>query len=567
VPEGRELVLDLIIIIAAATGGAVAASLLRLPLVLGYLVAGLLVEQYMPGAEIDVTRLEDIAELGVALLLFTLGIQFSFAKLADVRRVAIAGGVAQILLTMGLGLAVARALNLDVRAAIVLGAAMALSSTMVAVKLLEARGQTGALHGRLAVGILLVQDLAVVPLVILIPAVGGEVGLSLAGDLALAVGKALFLLGAAYLLGTRVVPWLLFRVAATGSRELFLLTVLSLALGLAAGSYGLGLSLAFGAFLAGLIVSESQFGYQTLADVLPLREVFATIFFVTMGMLIEANVLVDDPGRVIAIAAAIVGGKLILTTVPVALLGYPVRTALQTGLALAQAGEFSFVLARVGMEEGLISDDLNSAILMGALLSIVVSPVLLQSGPRLLSWAEARPWLGHLLEEPVIAELDRDSATLRQHVVVCGYGRVGRLLVHDITQRNLHCVVVEQNPYLIDQLRRQGVPHVYGDAANPAVLDACALEQARVLAVTVPDPAVAHVILAHAKRLNPQLDVVVRGRSQEDHDALLQAGAAEVVHPEFEGGLEFVRHTLHRYGVDRAQLQALLARHRRELYR
>ena len=562
----RELIFDLIIIIAAATGGGMLASLLRLPLILGYLMAGLVVGHYIPGWDIDVARVQDIAGLGVALLLFTLGIQFSFAKLADVRRVAVLGGMAQILLTIALGLAIGQALGLDAQASILLGSAMALSSTMVALKLLDARGDLDRLYGRVALGFLLVQDLAVVPLVILIPATAGEVGASLAGELALAGGKALLLLGAAYILGTRVVPWLLFRVAATGSRELFLLSVLSLALGLAAGSFALGLSLAFGAFLAGFVVSESEFSYQTLAEVLPLREVFATIFFVAMGMLIEPAVLVDDPELVAAIAAALVVGKLVLTALPVRLLGYPAQTAVLVGLALSQAGEFSFVLAQVGVDEGIISDDLNSAILMAALLSIVLSPLLLQAGPPVLSWAAARPVLRRLLAQPAQAELGDDPELLRQHVVVCGYGRVGRELVHELGLRNFRCIVVEENPYLIEQLRRQNVPHVYGDAANPAVLGACGLERARVLAVTVPDPAAARLILAHAKNKNPNLDTIVRGRAREDHEGLLEAGAAEVVQPEFEAGLEFVRHTLHRYGVDRTQIQAALARRRRDFH-
>ena len=567
VPDEQELIFDLIIIIAAATGGGVLASLLRLPVILGYLVAGLVVGNYIPGWEIDVGRVQGIAELGVALLLFTLGVQFSFAKMADVRRVAIVGGLVQIVLTIGLGLAVGGLLGLDIRAAVLLGAAMALSSTMVALKLLDARGELDALHGRVALGILLVQDLAVVPMVILIPATAGEVGASLAGELALAAGKAVLLLGAAYLLSIYIVPRLLFRVAATGSRELFLLAVLSLALGLAGGSFALGLSLAFGAFLAGLVVSESEFSYQTLAEVLPLREVFATIFFVAMGMLIEPQVLLDDPGRVAAIAAALVLGKLVLTAGPVALLGYPVRTAVLSGLVLAQAGEFSFILARVGVDEGLISEELNAAILMAAMVSMLLSPFLLQAGPPILSWAERRPMLGRLLAKPALAALGDDPAQLRRHVVVCGYGRVGRELVQELTQREFRCVVVEQNPYLVSELHRQGIPHVYGDATNPAVLSACALVEARVLAVTMPDPAAAELVMAHATRLNPRLDIIVRGRAQEDYEALLGAGAAEVVQPEFEAGLEFVRHTLHRYGVDRTQIQLLLARRRRDFYR
>ena len=564
--DERELIVDLIIIIGAATVGGAIASFLRLPVILGYMVAGLVLGNYIPGWEIDIGRTEGIAELGVALLLFTLGVQFSFSKMADVRRVAIVGGLCQIALTIGLGVLIGMALGLGAQESLLIGAAMALSSTMVALKLLETRGEMAALHSRVALGFLLVQDLAVVPLVILIPAASGDVGASLAGELALAAGKALLLLGAAYILATRIVPRVLAFIAATGSRELFLLTVLSLAFGLAAGSFGLGLSIAFGAFLAGLVVSESEFSYQTLADVLPLREVFATIFFVAMGVLIEPSVLIDEPVLVVAIAAGIIVGKLLLTAVPVVFLGYSVRTAVLAGLVLAQAGEFSFVLASVGVDEGIISPELNSAILMAALLSILLSPLLLQGGPRLLSWLEARPKVGRFLADPTPVP-PAGVADLRQHVVVCGYGRVGRELVDEIIARNFRCIVVEENPYLIDELRRLGIPHVYGDAANPVVLNACGLERARVLAVTVPDPVEARLVLTHVKRLYPNLDIIVRGRDREDHAALISDGAAEVIHPEFEAGLEFVRHTLHRFGVDRTQIQVLLARRRRDFFR
>ena len=564
--DERELIVDLIIIIGAATVGGAIASVLRLPVILGYMVAGLVLGNYIPRWEIDIGRTEGIAELGVALLLFTLGVQFSFSKMADVRRVAIVGGLCQIALTIGLGVLIGMALGLGSQESLLIGAAMALSSTMVALKLLETRGEMAALHSRVALGFLLVQDLAVVPLVILIPAASGDVGASLAGELALAAGKALLLLGAAYILATRIVPRVLAFIAATGSRELFLLTVLSLAFGLAAGSFGLGLSIAFGAFLAGLVVSESEFSYQTLADVLPLREVFATIFFVAMGVLIEPSVLIDEPVLVVAIAAGIIVGKLLLTAVPVVFLGYSVRTAVLAGLVLAQAGEFSFVLASVGVDEGIISPELNSAILMAALLSILLSPLLLQGGPRLLSWLEARPKVGRFLADPTPVP-PAGVADLRQHVVVCGYGRVGRELVDEIIARNFRCIVVEENPYLIDELRRLGIPHVYGDAANPVVLNACGLERARVLAVTVPDPVEARLVLTHVKRLYPNLDIIVRGRDREDHAALISDGAAEVIHPEFEAGLEFVRHTLHRFGVDRTQIQVLLARRRRDFFR
>ena len=563
----RELIIDLVLIISAAAAGGVLFSLLRLPVVLGYLVAGFVVANFIPELEIDMERVEDIAELGVALLLFTLGVQFSFAKLRDVRRVAIGGGVLQIAGTMGLGALIGVAMGMDREGALLLGAAMSLSSTMIVTKLLDARGEVGALYGQAAIGILLVQDLAVGPLVILVPAVAEGGGVSLAGEVGLALGKAALLLGAAFVLGWRVMPWLLRRVAAAGLREVFLLTVLTLGLGLAATSYALGLGIAFGAFLAGLVVSESEFSYRTLADVLPLRDVFATIFFVSMGLLIDPGVLLDDPALIAAIVGGLVIGKLALTSVPVVLFGYPARTAALVGFALAQGGEFSFLLARVGLDEDLISSDENAAILMAALISMVLSPFVLAAGPRVVAWAAASAPGGRLLVEPVVMALgDAPDDVSRQHMVVCGYGRVGGELVREMAGRGFRCVVVEQNPYRSEELRRLDIPHIYGDASNPAVLEGCRLDRARLLAVTFPDPAAAEAILSFAGRVNPQLDIIVRGRSQEDYRALLEAGAAEVVQPEFEAGLEFVRHTLHRYGVDRTQIQALVQRRRRDVY-
>jgi CPA2 family monovalent cation:H+ antiporter-2 len=560
----REFVVNLIVIIAAATGGGVLASFLRLPVILGYLVAGVVVGHYIPGLDIDFEEIRTIAELGVALLLFTLGIQFSPAKLSDIRRVAIIGGLAQIGLTIGLGALIGTSMGLDLDGAVLLGGAVALSSTAVALKLLDARGELDSLHGRTTVGILLVQDLAVVPLVILIPAAAGESGGTLARELGFAAGKAALFLGAAYLLGTFVIPRLLFRVAATGSRELFLLAILSLVLGFAGGSFLLGLSIAFGAFLAGLVVSESEFAYHTLAEVLPLREVFATIFFVSMGILIEPDILLDEPERIAVITVAIVLGKFVLTSGPVTALGLPIRASLLAGVALAQSGEFSFVLAQVGVEEEIISSDWNSTILMAAMLSIFVSSVLVPIAPGILDRAAASSALSGLLAQPAAVNVPDE---VHEHIVVCGYGRVGRELVDEVTQRNFRCLVVDQNPYRIEQLKRAGIPCVYGDASHAPVLEACNLPRARLLAVTVPDPAKARLVLTHAKRISPHLDVIVRGIGQDDHEELLAAGAAEVVHPEFEAGLEFVRHALHRYGVDRTQIQALLGRRRRDFYR
>jgi len=562
--EERELVVDLVIIIMAAAGGGLTASALRLPAVLGYLVAGLIVGHYIPGLEIDLARLQDIAELGVALLLFALGVKFSVRKLAENARVSIFGGGLQIVLTTGLGVLVGLALGFDLRASLVLGYAVAISSTMVVLKLLEDRGEIDAVHGRVALGILLVQDLAVVVMVILVDSTAEQTGLTLVREIAFAFGKAILLLAGTYVLATWIVPRFLARVARTGSRELFLLAVLSIALGLAGGSYALGLSVAFGAFLAGLAVSESEYSHQTLAEVVPLRDVFATIFFVAMGMLIEPEVLMDEPGQVAAITLTVVVGKLLLVSVIVLVFGYRPRTALSTGLALAQMGEFSFVLSQTALDEGVVSPEIHSAILMSALLSILLTPFL-GLVPRLMPQLERVRLIGRLFAEAE-PKIEGRPEELRRHAVVCGYGSVGRELVQALSQRGFPYVVIELDPYRVDELRKTDAPWVYGEATNPAVLEAAHITEARLLAVTIPEPASAEMCVLRAKEMNPRIDVVVRGVGPEDRLALLEAGANEVVHPELEAGLEFVRHTLHRFGVDSTQIRAQLSRRRQDIY-
>jgi CPA2 family monovalent cation:H+ antiporter-2 len=441
---------------------------------------------------------------------------------------------------------------------------MALSSTMVALKLLESRGELDALHGRVAVGMLIVQDVAVVPMMILLPAAASAEGLSVA-ELGEAAGKALLLLAAAYVLGARLVPWLLFRVASTQSRELFVLAVVALAVGFAVGSSFLGLSVAFGAFLAGLIVSGSEFSYRTLAEVLPLRDVFATIFFVAMGMLIDPGFILDHADQVALVVAALVVGKFLIVLMVAGVAGLRGRTPLMTALVLAQAGEFSFVLARVGIEEGAIDSDLNSTFLGAAMVSIILSSLLLRLSPAMLRGLQTLPATGGLFVEPVRAHTG-GAEGLRRHVVICGYGDAGRELAEAVQRRGFRCLVVDLNPYVISDLRRRQVPCVYGDASQPEVLQQCYLESAQVMAVTVPELAAAQLAVANARAINPSLDIIARGRGPESHAVLKEAGATEVVHPEFEGGLEFVRHTLHRYGAHSTEIASALARRRIDYY-
>ncbi|MFQ5879170.1 MAG: cation:proton antiporter [Dehalococcoidia bacterium] len=558
------LIGDLAIVIVAALVGGILARLLRLPALMGYLAAGLVVRPNTFGLTAELEQIPTVAELGVAFLMFALGVQFSFRELMRVRRVAILGGAAQILITMALGLAVGRWLGLDATASLFLGAIIALSSTMVASSLIGQRGELASLYGRVAIGLLIVQDLSVVPLMVMLPAAAGDGALWSSLGLALVKGVGLVL--GAYFLGTRIVPWLLQRVAETRSRELFLLSIVSLALGTAIGSFALGLSLAFGAFLAGLVVSESEFSHQTLAEVLPLRDIFATVFFVSVGMLIDPAFIADHADQVAVVVAVASVGKFLLVAALTLAFGYSVRVALGAGLALAQMGEFSFILADVGVDEGVIDEEIASLALSAVLVSILLSPLLLPLQAVLAPLAPRLPLLGRALVDKVVPYLGEEEAPLERHAIICGYGRTGRELAHALTLRRFRFLVVEYDPFVIDQLRKEQLPAIYGDATNPTVLERAGTAGARLLAVTIPDPAAAEAAVAHAKRLNPTIDVIARGAGLAGHTALRQAGATEVVHAEFEAGLEFVRHTLHRFGVSSMEIQALLARRRADYY-
>jgi|DewCreStandDraft_2_1066082.scaffolds.fasta_scaffold00472_4 CPA2 family monovalent cation:H+ antiporter-2 len=560
--EELGLVGQLAVVLAAALAGGLLARALRLPTLLGYLAAGLLIGPYTPGFVTDIQQVQDMADLGVALLMFSLGAQLSFRELAGVRDVALFGGLLQVAGSTALGMLVGWGLGLDARASFLLGAATAISSSSVALRLLEQRGEVGSLHGRVAVGLSLVQDLSLVPVIVIIPALAGQ-GENTAFALLLAAGKAAGLLVAIYLLGTRVLPWLFRRVAATRSRELFLLTVVGLALGTAAVSFLLGLSLAFGAFLAGLLVSESEYTQETLAEVLPLREVFAVIFFVAVGMLIDPMVFREMPGTVLAIAAVAILGKLLMVTALVLAFGYMLGTALRAGLALAQMAEFSFVVASLGLEAGLLTEEVNSALLGAVLLSIGAAPFLVGAAPGLLGMLQRLPLLGNLTRERMEVHIPAGTEMVN-HVVICGLGEAGRELVSALMRRGFRFLVIEQDPAAIQWLRRLGVPYIYGDATSSQVLERAAVGQARVVAVTLPDVYAAETVVANARRLAPRADIIARGGGPESHQLLRRLGANEVVHPEFEAGLELVRHTLHRLGLSTLEIQALLQRRRRD---
>jgi CPA2 family monovalent cation:H+ antiporter-2 len=560
------LLLDLVLAVATGLVGGLVAQRLGQPVILGYLAAGVAIGPFSPGPVGNVHNLSVLAEAGVALLMFGLGAESSLTELRRIGRVATVGGVLQIVGSMALGVAVGQLLGLSPYQALFFGALTALSSTVVAIKLLLGRGELGSLHGRVAVGILIIQDLCLVPMMVILPALAEPPDL-LALELLRAIVTAAGLLIVTIVAGTRLIPWILDRVAATGSRELFLLCVVALALGTAMGTQFFGLSLAFGAFLAGLVVSESDLSHQAVAEVLPLRDLFATLFFVSVGMLVDPLFVADNLPAVLLVAGVVIVGKVILVTALVRAFGFAARVALLTALAIPQMGEFSFVLARQGVDRGLIDPYLYNLTLTGAVITIVASPALLQSADPLLRFLRKLPVLrGQFIESPVAAPDDDAVPALSRHTVICGFGRVGRELADALERRGFAYLVIEYDPRVANQVRARGIPVIFGDAGNPEVLRHANLDRARVLAVSIPDLTAANRAVREARAMNARLDIIARAPGSRGLERLRAAGAVEIVRPELEAGLEFVRHTLHRYGVSRPEIQAIVSSRRAQYY-
>jgi CPA2 family monovalent cation:H+ antiporter-2 len=547
----------LAVVLAAALAGGTVAHLVGLPPVLGYLLAGLLLGPYTPGPVAEVEQVQRLADVGVALLMFGLGLQLSLRGLREVGSVAIGGGLLQVGVVIGLGMLLGRLFDLGLKQSLVAGWALASSSTTIALRLLEDRGEVESVHGRVAAGVSMVQDLSLVPLLVAMPALGGDGG-SLGVTLAMTVGKAAAFLVGTYLLATRVVPRAMSLLVGRRSREMFLLGTVVLALGGTALGALTGLSPAFGAFLAGLVLAESDHAQQGLAELLPLRNVFAALFFVAMGMLMDPRTLAEAPAELAAFTLLGSLAKLVLVGGLALAFGYLPRTAFLSGLLLAQTGEFAFLAVSVAGDEGVLDDRTASALVGSAFISLLLAPLALRWG---VSWADVL----FRSSPPVQVQLPAGEP-LVNHVVVCGLGEAGAELVTALRRRGFRCVVIEQDPAAVRWLQQQGVPYVHGEPSSPLVLEQAQLQRARVLAVTQADPASTEAVVAAARKLAPQVDVIARGAGPESHRRLRGLGADEVVHPGFEAGLEFVRHTLHRLGVSSAEVQAYLQRRRRDYY-
>ena len=534
---------------------------LRLPPLVGYLLAGVAVGPFTPGFVADAGLASQLAEIGVILLMFGVGLHFSPGDLLAVRRIAVPGAIVQILAATALGALVARLWGWSWGSGIVFGVSLSVASTVVLLRALEDRDELDTGDGRIAVGWLIVEDLVTVLVLVLLPALAVPLGgraAAAAGDSGLVAAIAWTLVKVAafvalmLVVGRRAVPWLLERVARTGSRELFTLAVLATALGIAVGAAALfGVSFALGAFFAGMVISESDLSTKAASDALPLQDAFAVLFFVAVGMLFDPTILVRQPLRVVAVMLIVMVGKSIAAAVIVLVFRHPLRTALTISASLAQIGEFSFILAALGMSLGLLPPEAQSLIVAGALMTITLNPLVFRTIEPIDRWLRAHPHFARLVEP--VADLPEtpeafDTDHLRDHAVLVGFGRVGGRVGVALSARGIPYVAIEHDREAAASLRRRSIPVVYGDAARPGVLEHAGLRTARLLVVTAPDPFQARAIIDLARRINLSIDIVVRTHSDGEREYLEGKNVGKAVMGESELADAMARYALERFG-------------------
>ena len=549
------LVLDVVTALAYAAVGGLVARLLRLPPIVGYLLAGVAIGPFTPGFVGDTETLGLLAELGVVFLMFGVGLHFSLRDLWQVRDIAIPGALIQMAAATGLGYALARGWGWSPAAALLLGAAISVASTVVLLRGLMDHALLETPHGKVAVGWLVFEDIATVALLVLLPLLAGGGPGGGHGSPWGAAGKALLFVALVLSVGAPLVLGLLALSVRARSREIFIVAAVTLSVGAAMiGATWFGVSPALGAFLAGVVVGESRYGKQVGADLLPFREVFSVLFFVSVGMLVNPGYLLAHGREVAALAALVVAGKACIAALTGFLFSRPARTALVVGAGLSQIGEFSFLLGQAGLALGILDASQYSLLLSGALVSITVNPFMFRLVDPVERALRRRPRLW--------ARLDRqrpDSPLpppLRDHVVIVGAGRVGGHLAEVLGRLAVPRLVVESDAALVDRLGAAGVPALFGDAASSDLLHHAHLATARALVVTVPDETAAAVIVSLARAQAPSLPILARVATSGGAAELVRLGAEDLVQPELEGGIELLRRTLRRLGLPLRTVQA-----------
>ena len=554
---------DLIILLAVGFGMALIfgyiAARLRLPPLIGYLIAGIIISPNTPGIVGDIHLANQLAELGVMFLMFGVGMHFSLNDLLQVRRIALPGAILQIAVATLLGIGVSMYWGWSFGSALIFGLSLSCASTVVLLKALGDRGLLDSVNGKIAVGWLLVEDLVMVLALVLLPAtavlMGGHAlpGTDTSQSIWLTIGITLLkvtgFIAFMLIIGKRLVPMIMQFVARLGSRELFTLTVVAAAVSIAYGSYAVfGVSMALGAFFAGMVVKESDFSHRAEEETLPLREIFSILFFVSVGMLFDPSILIEEPLRILAVIAIIMVGKTLAAIALVLFFRYPINTALTVGASLAQIGEFSFILATLGLSLGLLTPDAQNLILAGALFSITLNSFVFSAIEPVQRWIRERSHLARLLErsaDPLAMLPDEvDQAYLRDQVVIIGYGGVGRRISENLIQQNINVVIAEENREIVEKLRSQGIAAVSGEATEPNVLIQAHIQHARLLVISPMDILDIHRIVDISKQLNPEIQVLICAESKEEAAVIRQENLGEVFYAKEEMAKNMSHHIL-----------------------
>ncbi len=535
----------------------------RLPAIVGFLLTGVLAGPTCLGVIDDKESVETLAEIGIVLLLFSVGVEFSLERLYRIRSVILIGGSLQVVLTGLATFVVADLLfSLEMPQAIFLGMLVALSSTAVVLKLLSQKGELDAPRGRIALGILIFQDLCIVPMMIVTPILAGEGGG--VWSVTWTVTKALFMVVGAIVCGRYVIPWVLGQVVRTRNREAFLLITIILCLGTAWLSALAGLSLALGAFLAGLVVSQSEYSHQVLGEIVPFRDAFSSLFFISIGMLLDIQTFGNFGPLILGVLGLIVLKSVVSFAVSM-VLGYNFRVSVLAGLVLAQIGEFSFVLAKPGLDLGVLDPELYQLFLAAAVMTMILTPFVIAAGPKIAELLApfVPDWANRMRRREQPLEV---AETLENHVVILGFGPTGRSLAHVLKGVEIPYVVIEMNPETVRKERKRGEPIFFGDAQRPEILEHARLSHARVLVVAINEPVSVRQVTHLARRTHPGLHIIVRTRFLSELKPLMEIGASEVIPEEFETSLEIFSRTLRHLLVPRDVVESILREARQDGY-
>jgi len=561
---GIPLLNDIIVIFALSIAVLFLFNRLGVPSIVGFILTGILAGPHGLGLVRSVHEVETLAEIGVVLLLFAIGIEFSLKSLLQIRKSVLIGGSLQVLLTILIASVIASQFGQSVGKAVFIGFLISLSSTAIVLKLLQERAEVNSPHGRTSLAILIFQDIIIVPMILLTPLLAGETAGS-GGFLLILLAKAAGIILLVVVGAKWIVPWVLYQVARTRSRELFLLSVLLICLAVAWMTSSAGLSLALGAFLAGLIISESEYGHQALGSILPFRDVFISFFFVSIGMLFNAGFLLEHPVLIILITVGVLTLKAILAGFSVTLLGFPVRTAILVGLALSQVGEFSFILSKTGVDYGLLKGNIYQMFLSVSVLTMAATPVVMAFAPRVADFVSRLP-LPALLKYGLRPVQEIPVTGVKDHLVIIGFGVNGRNLAHAAKRGNIPYIIIEMNPEAVRDEKAKGEPIYYGDAAQEAVLQHADIKNAKIVVVAISDPAATRRITEIVRRLNPNVHLIVRTRYLQEMKSLYELGANDVVPEEFETSVEIFSRVMGKYLIPKDEIERFICEVRSDGY-